>query len=575
MSQGQTVHEQKASAKRKREVPPPKEKKDVEMKTEKKPDEEPRKPKNKDKDAKDEKALVISVSAPAAEEKKEIKSLAVIAKEMLDADKKRDWVVAYERTNPNRALSRAYEWRFLLNLNPRQDLFFITSDEVAASRTGDKRAKTNVTFVNMQFTREPTGFSVELVTPICDSWIVELGWGNLSLDPNNLGRKFLVDKLNLVNRKIILTDRPFEGCRLTKDGANADFHDAAERDNEIVRMLAEFLVFTKNGSLFKEMTKDGKPMYLKAVLNELYEKEMTRLKNGYEGGKAAVDDSVMAKEITQAQAKTKIANLQAKYWIDPVTEMVDDQAVQNAVLRDRKKILDGMIHSHWHTDGIKRSSNGFFIMEFKNKLVRTLSDKELKKIEDQEKRDGKAVVIEQPNELLQHFCDGSGRRYTYNGYTVDPLNNWNPSPEQLRVLTDEEKALKALKDFEIAIDPCTKMAIKYKISVFTESPQNTWGIRREFNGLHIYRGPTDEEVSRIKNGASGYTPPEDKKEEVYGAEPMKPAQIAKPLFKLPADLIKKNITRMREDGRTAAADRKAKITGDSVGAGSNSGVGQD
>jgi hypothetical protein len=431
---------------------------------------------------------------------------------LAEANKKRDWTVGFVAGSPNCSLSKAFREHMINNINPKKDIGFTTSDE-EGGKNNKKKQKLSMIFVNIKFAWDMNGFSADFVFPVSNVYVIKLGLGNYSGDPINKGEEFLKDDLFEAKKQILLSDEGFEGARMTEDGANADFQEAAVRDFEITLRLAMFLIKFRP-DLFRKADSQGHPMYIEAIYASACKDKMMV----YESAVATIEKEVQEKEITQEKAKEKLKRAQQTNCINSRGE-VDVEAVRKSM--KLREVAKKLCSPPYMKEPIKTASRGFRYATFVQKVLRRTTDKE-------RERNKKTPPVH-PTPLFKTIFDTTNGEFVYNEHTVEQLSDWGGN-KQPRILSDDERAAAGVADYAKAVPKNAKISIGFKYSVFTDSGKDTWGVRKELTRIIFHRGPNAEEEARAASDQRGYKPPEDRKEVVIGSEPLRKYDSARPVF---------------------------------------------
>lgn len=498
-------------------------------------------------------------------EKGETVSRKDVALALLAADKGRDWAANFKKgEHISWNLAMAYGYRFILNCDPRKDIFFQVVDPNAGQAAEGKSAggrgrpakkkrkgaagKTytvGTKFVNVKATREPDGFSIDLVWPVSNCNFACLGLGDWKGCPLNKDREFTKADLKQAWKTLLLDAKAFGTEPVDDQGRSLHFMQAVAKDEEVTRMLFELIV-TEHNELCKEYDSQGAPVYLRAVHDELIGSKVRDKQMGYDGAVLQFDEFEAEGSITAEQRKTKTEAARKKYFIDEDGN-VDEKQV--AELVSVYEIVDALLKK-CNTKALKVNSAGVEYVEMKAKVLRRTNKKE------------KATPPDFPHAAIKAVYEGSDGEYTYNHQGWTFLSEWGKS-DTPRVLSPEEREASGMREYLRPIDKGAKLGVVYRYTVFTESPQKTIGTRREIVDFVFLRPPNPDEVVQAQS-AGGYKPPESVKFEVPGAMPYAQTALSKPVFDFDPEQAKRMSARIYAEFEEA---KKKGAKGAGAGAG--------
>lgn len=459
------------------------------------------------------------VDVPVASPKKDYP---VVADGKEEKKGERDWAAGFKEGDVNKFIALVYKYRLLILIDPRRDLIFMVAQPGAAQAEGknnNKRRKAkrnwdpNKKFVNCCYVKDKeNGWQMTAVWPLSNVMTASLGFGNWAGDPKNKGKDYLKQNIKDAEKTICLDASPF--YHLKDDGTedydrpmveldsthrNKHFMDACAKDRQMAEQLALFMLTERP---------DLNQKYVDAAYADTANKQAAALKMKYDAMVGVWEGQVEEKKMTIDEFKLNKAKARKQLVIG------DDDEVDMVGVRQKLQVEDVLKHfmDEYYTPQVKkRASDGKEYITFQTKVTRSATEDEIKK--------GPFFA----NELCKVIYDESGksgspkdRKLVYNQHKWDFMSQWGKT--EAKVGDEKQRQADMQDDFNRNLDPCSKCALVYQLKIFTQSPQTTFGFHRQFTDIILLRGPTKEEVARIK-ASQGSRVNEADKMQVPGAAP--------------------------------------------------------
>lgn len=427
-------------------------------------------------------------------------------------------------TDVNYFVAKTFKYRYAKNTKPGVDLLYVV-DGPGVQQPANKKRKTtwygndpNRLFVNAKFKKdiesEDGGWNAQLVSPVCDVMMADLGLGNWASSQRNKGKdvKLLKKHFKEAKRTILLTARPFEAVEKDESGRNKEWVEFTKAD----RKMAEALVTM----IFKEY-----PQLAQACVDKTKTAVETQVatwnKAKFDGRIDSNAELVTEGKMTAAEFKAKQESLRKTFMMLP-----DDTPDMDLIKKTIKveQYVERFMKDYYTNPIKKHKKTGIEYISFEQKVCRNANQNEMK---------NPPTFTSRLEKQLWDSTGNTGKPADKKQVVVKTrwnfMSSWGKKAQEQK-LTPEQKQAALLKDHERNLDVRSKVALGYSLSCFFPTAGvEKCGFHRSFHEIIFYRAPTPAEIAETK-AASGDRVADEDKEFVPGAGLVQTTELTKAVW---------------------------------------------